>query len=437
MISEMNNSFINWFRNCSPYIHANRGNVVVVSLPGELVTHESVQNVICDIALLNSLGLKIILVHGARQQLDSALEAKSITSSFHNGNRITDVDILEFVKAANGSIRVELEALLTNSLVNSPMAGASIKVSSGNFVIAKPLGVIDGVDHQHTGSVRRVQIRDIKERLDNHNIVIISPLGYSLTGEVFNLNANEVAATVAKAMAADKLIFLTTRSGIKNSQQALIREMNVQTAEALLHETEQPDTVIEHAVAACKGGVNRTYVVDGRKDGALLLELFTRDGEGTMITQDDYEACRPANIDDVGGIIALITPLEEQGILVRRSREIIETDIEHYIVIERDGSIIGCASLHVLENTKIGELASLAVHPDYRDGARGDRLLKYIQKLAVELNLERLIALTTHASHWFIERGFKLMTLDELPVERRTVYNYQRGSKVFAKGLLD
>lgn len=429
-----NELFIDWFRNCSPYIHAHRNKVVVLNIPGELLADGNVHNLICDIALLNSLGVKLVIVHGARHQLDIALEQKGIYSEFHQGRRVTDGETLDCLKQVSGQLKLELEALLSNGLTSSPMAGASVRVSSGNYILAKPLGVKDGIDFQHTGDVRRIDHQAIQERLSVNNIVLISPVGYSLTGEVFNLSSYDIATAVAKSVCADKLLLLTTSDGVQNSDGKLLRELNVN--EARKNATHGPEA-LGYAIAACDGGVERTHILNGQVDGALLFELFTRDGCGTMVTKDNYEACRPASIDDVGGILALTEPLEREGTLVSRSRETIETDIDNFIVIERDGAIIGCASLHKFPDTHVGELACLVVHPDYQGMNRGERMLKFIQKLAIQYEVEKLIALTTSAEHWFVERGFTIEKFESLPEQRRTLYNPSRGSKVYAKNLFN
>jgi amino-acid N-acetyltransferase len=432
-------AFVNWFRSSSPYIHAFRGRTFVITFGGELAGDASFPHFIQDVALLSSLGIRLVLVHGARPQIDKRLMQSNIEWRYVRGVRITDPLALACVVEAVGAVRTEIEAQLSMGLANSPMAGARIRVASGNFVTARPVGVRDGVDHQHTGEVRRVDAEGIRSRLDAGAIVLISPVGYSPTGEIFNLAALDVATATASTLRADKLLCLAEAEGLRDRRRRLIRQVGLVDAEALLARgtPQSPETVahLQAAVQACRKGVRRTHVVDRRIDGALLLELFTRDGIGTLVSADLYEGARDATIEDVGGILELIRPLEEEGILVRRSREQLELDIENFRVIERDGTIIACAALHAFPEEKTGELACLAVHPDYRESGRGDTLLDTIEARARDMGLERLFVLTTRTVHWFRERGFVPADIGALPVKKQALYNYQRNSKVLAKNL--
>jgi len=434
--SNNNQQFVHWFRQSSPYIHAFRGRTFVLAFDGAAVADENFPSLIHDIALLNSLGIRLVLVHGARPQIEKRLQEKNSKFDYVNGLRITDDIALDCVKQAVGSVRVEIEAQLSMGLANSPMAGARIRVASGNYVTAQPLGVRDGVDYCHTGEVRRIDSEAIIQRLDDNAIVLASPLGYSPTGETFNLTANEVAAAIAEALQADKLLFLTEENGIHDTENHLLRELNTDQAQQLLirqQNTADELHYLRHAIQACQRGVARTHLIDRHIDGCLLQELFSRDGIGTLITSGLFEETRQANIDDVGGILKLIQPLEQDGMLVRRSREQLELEIEHFIVVERDGTIIACAALYPYTDEHVAELACLAVHPDYRNANRGGELLSYIEKNCKLQNINRIFVLTTHTAHWFQERGYEKATLEALPVERQLLYNYQRKSKLFIK----
>ncbi|HKJ08407.1 MAG TPA: amino-acid N-acetyltransferase [Gammaproteobacteria bacterium] len=432
-------SFVDWFRLSAPYINAHRGRTFVVLFGGEAVADPGFANFIHDIALLDSLGIRLVLVHGARPQIEQRLRERGAELRYVGGLRITDDDALSCVKEAVGTVRVEVEALLSMGLANTPMSGARIRVTSGNFVTARPLGVRDGVDYCHTGDVRRVDVTAIRQQLSDDRVVLLSPLGYSPTGEIFNISAEEVATAAAVALQADKLILVLEEPGLTDGRRRLIRQLDPLQAEQILHGRRKlPEDMVrhlEHAVHACRRGVRRAHLISRQMDGALLRELFTRDGVGTLITAETYEGLRPARIDDVGGVLGLIEPLESEGVLVRRSRELLEMEIDRFLVVERDGMIVACAALYPYAEEAVGELACLAVHPDYREQGRGDQLLDALQRRATGLGIRRLFVLTTRTAHWFRERGFQPGAVADLPVKRRSLYNYQRKSKVFIKAL--
>lgn len=430
-------AFVSWFRNSSPYIHAHRNRTFVIGFGGEAVLGEFA-NLIHDFALLRSLGIRLVLVHGIRPQIDLRLKKQNIDSEFKNNLRITDAATLECVKEAAGTVRVEIEALLSMGLTNSPMAGAQIRVASGNFVIAKPLGVIDGTDFCHTGVVRRIDATGIHQQLDQNNVVLMSPLGYSPSGEVFNLAAEDVATEVAIALNAQKLIFLTEQDCRVSAGSKTMQQMTTDEAKTLLQEAQLSTDIariLRASIQSCERGVERVHLVNRHQDGALLLELFTRDGIGTLISSAAFETLRPAALDDIGGILELIKPLETQGILAKRSREKLEMEINDYIVIERDGLIIGCTAFHLLKNHEMAMMACLAVHVDYQKGGRGHRLFEYLLNKARRQGLKKLFVLTTQTTHWFIERGFLNFSVETLPDELKSYYNPQRNSKILYKEL--
>ena len=425
-----------WFRRAAPYIHAHRGRVFVIAFGGEAVAARGFINLIHDIALLHALGVRIVLVHGARPQIDAQLAAKGMKPRYAQGLRVTDTATMEAVKAAVGSLRVEIEALLSTGIPNTPMAGARVRVASGNYVIARPRGVHAGVDFEYTGHVRRVDAAALRRRLEDDEIVLLSPLGYSPTGEAFNLSNEDVAASAAIALRADKLIFLTA-SRLEDTRGGAITQLSPDDAQKRFVAASGTDSrlalAIRMAVEACRQGVARVHLVPRALDGGLLLELYTRDGAGTLITAQGYETLRAASIEDVGGILELITPLEESGTLVRRSREQLELEIDRFHIIERDGMVIACAALYPFGADGAGELACLAVHSEYRGAGRGDALLRHIEARAAQLKLNRLFVLTTQTAHWFRERGFVPDDVAKLPAQRQMLYNWQRNSKVFVK----
>lgn len=424
---------VKWFRGSAPYINAHRNKTFVLYLGGDALAHDNFENIVNDIALLHSLGVRLILVHGATLQIDQSLSERNIPCSFHANVRITDVQVLACIQETVGKLRIQLEARLSMGIINSPMHGAEIHLSSGNFIKARPLGIRDGVDFQHTGDVRKVNVKAINQQLDNGALVLVSPLGYSPTGEIFNLSAPDLATRVATDIAVDKIIYFDQSQGVLNASGAVISEIQPSAINTTNISDNEIPRHLELAAYACENGVNRCHLISFAQDGALLEELFTRDGAGTQVCRESYEQIRPATIEDVAGIIELIRPLEEQGVLVKRSRELLETEISCFNVIIRDGAVVGCAALYPFE--KSGELACLATHPDYRNNERGELLLNTIEKQARELGLECIFVLTTQSVHWFQERGFKPGSPEQLPAEKQSLYNYQRNSRVFSKPL--
>ncbi len=406
-------------------------------ISGEAVADANFANIIHDIALLNSLGVKLILVHGARPQIEERAALRGISSRLENDLRITDAQTLECVKDASGSLRAHIEALLTMGLANSPMHGAQIRVCSGNFVIAKPIGIHDGVDFEHTGVVRRIDQQGIEKQLADGSIVLLSPIGYSPTGEVFNLSVEDVATQAAVTLQADKLIVFSEQDGLMGNDGQLIQSCPLNTVKQLLLQCNNREIsrLLRTVANSGEKGVSRCHCVSYTDDGALLQELFTRDGAGTLVTEDHYEQLRTATIDDVGGILELIEPLEIQGTLVKRSRELLENEIKLFTVIERDGMIVACAALYPYADSASGEVACVATHPDYRGEDRGERLLMALEKKAQRLQLDKIFVLTTQTAHWFQELGFVEVSLEELPGEKQQLYNLQRNSKVFFKVL--
>ncbi len=430
-------TFVRWFRDSAPYINAFRGRTFVIAFGGEMLADAQFATLVHDLALLNSLGVKLVLVHGCRPQIETRLKKRNAQLHYVNGLRITNDEALLCVKEAAGCVRQDIEALLSMGLSNSPMAGACIRVISGNFITAQPLGVREGVDYLHTGEVRRVDTTALQNVLDSNAIALLSPIGYSPTGETFNLRAEEVATRVASQLKADKLIYLLDDKGVTDNRNRLIRELTLNDAQTLLAKkhklSDDLQRCLQAAIRACDQGVARAHLIDRNIDGALLLELFTRDGSGSLLMADPFEDTRRATLEDIGGILELIEPLEADDILVRRSREKLEIEIEHFTVVERDGTIVACAALYPFIKEKISELACLAVHPDYQAQGRGTALLNYIEKQTQQLGIRQLFVLSTRSSHWFREHGFKSSTLEKLPVKRRSLYNYQRKSKVFIK----
>ncbi len=433
-------AFVQWFRSAAPYIHAFRGRTFVIAFGGEVVEDGNFIELTHDLNLLASVGVKLVLVHGARPQIERELNLRGIKQRYaSSGLRVTDEDALGCAKQASGRLRVEIEALLSMGLPNSPMAGSQIRVASGNFVVARPRGVVDGVDMLYTGEVRKIEADAIRRRLDDNELVLISPLGYSPTGEIFNLILEDVAAECAIALQAEKLIILTDEAGAKDRKGQLVRELTVSGAQALLKSGKKADTYASQylpvAIKACRAGAGRVHLIDRKVDGGVLLELFTHEGVGTMVSRDPLEQLRQATIDDVGGILQLIEPLEAEGALLKRSRELLEIEIDRFIVLEHDRLIVGCAALYAFPEQRSGELACFAVHSHFRNAGAGEIMLLEIEKRARKMKLNRLFVLTTLTSHWFIEHGFENAPVSVLPARKAALYNYQRKSRVLQKKL--
>jgi amino-acid N-acetyltransferase len=431
--------FVSWFRSVAPYINAFRGRTFVVAFGGEVVADGKFIGLTHDLNLLASLGVRLVLVHGARPQIEQHLARNNIEDQYHHGIRLTNAETLQCVKEAVGRVRTEIEALLSMGLSNSPMANADIRVAGGNFITAQPMGIINGMDLVYTGSIRKVDVAAIKDRLAFNEVVLLSPLGYSPTGEVFNLTLEDVATATAIALDADKLIFLMETEGVQDEQGQLLRDLTIAQARAVLSSARVlPDDVslfLPCAVRACEAGVARAHLISRYLDGAILQELFSDHGIGSMVVESTLNILRDATIDDVGGILQILHPLEQEGILVRRGRDLLEREIDRFVVLEHDHRIIGCAALYPFPEEGAAELACLAVKPACRRYGYGDTLLRHMIAEAQAQGLSKLFVLTTRTAHWFVERGFEEADVTQLPAQKKNLYNYQRRSKVFQKVL--
>lgn len=430
------------FRQSAPYVNAHAGKTIVIMLGGEAISDANFTNIVNDIALLNSLGQRIVVVYGARPQINSLLDIHGYSTPYHQGVRVTDESALNIVKQAAGLLQLDITARFSMGLNNTPMAGSQINVVSGNFIIAQPLGINDGVDYVHSGRIRRIDCDGIHRQLDQNAIILLGPVASSVTGECFNLTSEEVATQLAIKLKADKLIGFCSEQGVIDLQNNVISELLPNEAETELQRLVSAEQdgcgtarFLRGAISACRAGVPRSHLISYKEDGALIQELFSLDGIGTQIVMASAEKVRSAGIDDIGGILDLIRPLEQQGILVRRSREQLEQEIELFTIIERDGLIISCAALYPFPEDKIAEMACVAVHPDFRDGDRGALLLNRLRQQAKEQGLKQLFVLTTQSLHWFREQGFIESNVDQLPMEKQALYNFQRRSKILTLAL--
>lgn len=431
--------WVQWLRSVAPYVHLHRGRTFVISFAGEAVADKTLLNrLVMDLSLMASMGIRLVIVPGSRPQIEELMRLRHLQGHFYKGTRITEPEVMECVKEACGQTRFEVEAAFCQGLPNTPMQHSRIKVISGNFVIARPLGVVDGVDYQHTGVVRKVDSDNIRDQLSRGNIVLVSPFGYSPTGEAFNITTEDVATAIATAIGADKLILTVKVAGVRRADNTLISELTRAQAERLIqeHALDDEDTYnVGFALRALKAGVDRVHIVPYALDGAIMAELFTHDGVGTLLAEEDMDSIREAQPDDVGGILQLLEPYETEGTLVKRPREKIEREIAHFTVLEHDGIIYGCAALYPYPEAKIGEMAAVAVHPDFQGAGDGDRLLRRIEQRAREMGLTRIFVLTTRTAHWFIKRGFVAASVENLPLEKQKLYNWKRRSQIFIKHL--
>ncbi|EIZ9825257.1 amino-acid N-acetyltransferase [Escherichia coli] len=442
MVKERKTELVEGFRHSVPYINTHRGKTFVIMLGGEAIEHENFSSIVNDIGLLHSLGIRLVVVYGARPQIDANLAAHHHEPLYHKNIRVTDAKTLELVKQAAGTLQLDITARLSMSLNNTPLQGAHINVVSGNFIIAQPLGVDDGVDYCHSGRIRRIDEDAIHRQLDSGAIVLMGPVAVSVTGESFNLTSEEIATQLAIKLKAEKMIGFCSSQGVTNDDGDIVSELFPNEAQARVEAQEEKGdynsgTVrfLRGAVKACRSGVRRCHLISYQEDGALLQELFSRDCIGTQIVMESAEQIRRATINDIGGILELIRPLEQQGILVRRSREQLEMEIDKFTIIQRDNTTIACAALYPFPEEKIGEMACVAVHPDYRSSSRGEVLLERIAAQAKQSGLSKLFVLTTRSIHWFQERGFTPVDIDLLPESKKQLYNYQRKSKVLMADL--
>ncbi len=436
---ESTEQFVAWVRGAAPYVHAFRGKTFVIGFGGEVASGERAERLAYDCNLLVALGIRLVLVHGARPQIEAEMALRKLEPIYHHGLRVTDAPALECVKAAMAVTRLELEARLSQGLPNTPMAGSYMRVTGGNFITARPVGVVDGVDYQYTGAVRKIIADEIRADLEQNNVVLVSPLGVSPAGEIFNLSMEEVAEAVAVALKAEKLIYLCDAPGLLDEAGELLGSVTADEAERMFEDgkglTEDLHLFLPYSIRAVRRGVSRAHLIDYDKDGGLLLEFFTHAGVGTIISRDPLFRLREATFEDVGALVALISPMELDGSLVRRGRELLEQEIDRFTLVEHDGVLVGCAALYPFSDERAAELACLAVTPEYRRSGLGDQLLRRIEQRARMQRLERLFVLTTRTAHWFRERGFVEIGTEALPREKRELYNYQRRSKVFTKSL--
>lgn len=429
-MDDFRHSFINFFRQAAPYIHTHRNKTFVFCIQDNETTDQYLQSIVHDLAILHSLQIKVIIVFGARNSINQRIDK----GEFYQHRRITDHDTMKSIIEVVGALKIKFEAILSMGIANSPMQGAAIETSSGNYIIARPIGIVDGKDFALTGAIRKVRDKAIKEKLEQKQIVVIPPIGYSTTGEVFNLNAEEIASEIAISLQADKLIYIDNQVETVIEKITQGRAITPDKAKQI-SEGSGVEHILEQAAYACENGVNRAYLLQQNINGAAIIELFTRDGVGVMVTNDNFDSIDNATIDDIPGLLEIIQPLEEKGILVRRSRELLEMEIDYFTILKRDNTVIGCAALYPYTDEKIGEIGCVAIRQEYQRGGRADALLNHLEENAKAQGLKQVFCLTTNTAHWFLERGFKEAKLSDLPLKKQEMYNYKRGSKPLIKVL--
>ncbi len=429
---------IDWLRQTSPYINTHRGKTFVIWFSGDMLESAEFTSLIHDLTLLSHLGVKLVLAHGMRTQIEAELTQRGIAPQFGTDSnstqsvRITSSESLPVITAVSGDMRSRLESSFSTGLPDSPMSGAQITVTSGNFIVAKPYGIRDGIDYQHTGEIRKLRVQKIRSLLNAEMVVLLTPVGYSPTGEMLNLLSEDVAMQAAIALGADKLIYLhSDAASISKNLRELSATDQRDPAGLVADNSESIRGVIERSKSACQQGVGRCHIVDANKNDALLQELFTRDGSGLLIDRGDYDSIRPADTNSVNGIMALIKPLMADGTLTHRTEQDLEREIHNFYIIEREGSVICSASLQIYGD--IAELGCLAVHPDFRASGKASDMLNHLVKVAKHKHCKKMFGLSTRTGDWFIEQGFTEDSAESLPVSRQVEKN--RGSKLYTLNL--
>jgi len=435
-LAKTKKSPVQWFRDAAPYIHSHRGKTFVIFLSGNSVHQASFTSLARDISLLQSLGIKVVAVHGARVQIEAELKKQKLTPKIVDGLRVTDDRTLTIVKEKVSDVKLKIEAALSIGMGDRQVYNFQAKVASGNFIKASPIGIINGVDFRHSGKVRKVNADSINELLAQNVIVLLSSLGFSAAGEVFNLNAEDVATKTAIELKADKLLILNYEQEELSSHDNT-NFLTSKSASELLVSGKLGNAgkrSMQSAITACKKGISRVHLLNSRTDGILLEELFTPGGAGILITDEPYEKIRGAKPKDVATIVSLVKPLQKIGILAKRTEAEIQNDIDNFYVLEQDQKLIGVIALYVYPKN-IGEIACVVVHPDYQQQGHGAKLLKFIEMTAKTLDLDKLFILSTQTMQWFMEHSYVQTEIAKLPIKKQDIYNYARNSKPFIKRL--
>ena len=436
-------SFVENFRLSAKFINQFNNKTFVIAIGGEVINDNQLKSIACDVNLLHSMNINIILVHGIRPQIDNKLKEEIKKTELVRNIRVTKKEMLKDIVEVNGAIKTTIEATLSSGILDSPMLGSNIKVSSGNFITARPLGVIDGVDMELTGQIRKIDTNAITDKLNNREIVIISPLGYSPIGDIFNLSYEQTAAHVAQTIKAEKLIYYINANGILNIRGELIPELTISKAKHLIESIEDPKNapfisypdfnILKSSLYAIKNNIEKVHLINRNIDGSVIEEIFTDKGSGTVLTEYSLQNIRPAAMRDINQIINIIEPLEKEGILISRINKNISKDINSFYVVEHDHNIIGTVALYQYE--EMIELACFAIHDNYQNLGYGKKLLRFCEQTAKNKNIKKIFILTTQSEHWFIENNFSLTDRKFIPDERKKTYTIERNSKYFIKRL--
>ncbi len=414
------------------YIPQFREKTFILAIDGAIVTDENFATLLLDVAVLRSLNIRVVLVHGASAQIKTLAEEQKIQTSNLDGSGVTDANTLNLaLTAANRLTHEILEGLSANDL----------RAASTNVIIAHPMGIIQGVDHLFTGKVERVDVELLQSLLAQGVVPVIPPLGFDGDGKTYRVNSDGVAVAVADALKAIKLIFITTQDGLIYSGK-LIRQMLVAELEKLLSQNSAGFAAdilskAQHAAAACKAGIPRVHIISGKVDEGLLAEVFSNDGIGTLIYANEYQQIRPAKKKDVRAIQLLTKAAVESDELVKRTRAVIEKSLGDYFIFEIDKNPVACVALHVYPEQKKGELACLYVSASNENQGIGRKLIQFVENKAREMSLVELLTLSTQAFTYFQSKGgFAEGTPDDLPPGRREKYEQSgRNSKVLVKKL--
>eukprot|EP00588_Corethron_pennatum_P013132 CAMPEP_0194265940 /NCGR_PEP_ID=MMETSP0169-20130528/1005_1 /TAXON_ID=218684 /ORGANISM="Corethron pennatum, Strain L29A3" /LENGTH=707 /DNA_ID=CAMNT_0039006511 /DNA_START=26 /DNA_END=2149 /DNA_ORIENTATION=- len=452
--------FVPMFRSSANYLAKYRNTSMVLHIPGDLLKHDGFDRMIDDVALMWLLGVNLVIVIGCRNLNTSRLSSKGGTNKTVNGIRVTSWDTLRVVKEEAGFARFEVERQLARALRNGSHLverGGGGNVVSGNFFSAQPIGVLEGIDYEYTGMLRRVEVEKIKAAHNANDVVVLTTLGVSPSGEMFSVNSECLASGVASAMIASKLVFLsetgTTLRHVDTSKP--FQSLRLADAKRLLkyngiqlignyalkydQAKEHPSGVtsvlrkIAWSLPALEKGVKRAHIVPPT-DGGLLLELYTRDGSGMLISRDLYDGIRRAVVEDIPGIYTVIKPLIDANVLVDRAVNVMEKEIDSYYVFIRDDLVVGCGQVKIFQG-KYAEIGCLVVAREYRKGGRGDALLGYLERLCYRAGVKNIFVLSTQTMQWFLERGFTEVGVNALPLVRQATYNYKRKSKIYMKAL--
>ncbi|MCI0745087.1 MAG: amino-acid N-acetyltransferase [Verrucomicrobia subdivision 3 bacterium] len=414
------------------YIPRFREKIFVLSFDGAVVTDENFANILLDVAVLRSLNIRVVIVHGAAAQIQALAQEKKLKPSDLYGAGVTDAETLRLaLTAANRLTHEILEGLSANDL----------RAVCTNGVIAHPLGILHGVDHLFTGKVERVDVEVFQTLLNQGMIPVVPPLGFDGDGKTYRVNSDHVAVAVADALKATKLIFITTSDGLYR-QGILIRQMLASDLEQILAQKKHdipPESLSKaiHAAAACRAGVPRVHIINGRVDEGLLAEVFSNEGIGTLIYANEYQQIRRAMKKDVRAIMQLTKGSMASDELVKRTRANIEKNLGDYYIFEIDKNPVACVALHVYPEAGKGELAFLFVSRSHENQGIGRTLIQFVESKARELGLQELIALSTQAFTYFQSKaGFVEGGLNDLPPNRREKYEQSgRKSKVLVKKL--